>query len=298
MFDLKSYLTEKKTLIDAALEKIFLHPTDSERVNDAMRYSVMAGGKRLRPILCLAAVEALSGDIGDDMVIQTACALEMVHTYSLIHDDLPAMDDDDLRRGRPTCHIAFDEPTAILAGDALVTLAFESLAITEDGSRQQMQTRLKIIQAIGRAAGHTGMIAGQMIDMAAEGSRLSLPELERMYRLKTGALIEASVHAGALLAGAPDEAAARLVAYAARIGLAFQIVDDILDIQGDPAVTGKPTGSDRDSAKNTYPAIVGIERSNETARQQVNHALQDLAGFDNKADPLRAIAAYIIERKH
>jgi len=226
--------------------------------------------------------------------LPAACALEMIHTYSLIHDDLPAMDNDDLRRGKPTCHVAFDEATAILAGDALLTLAFRILSsINENNSSNQ----LKVIRKISFAAGYNGMIEGQMRDIASEGTLLSLKELEDMHSLKTGALIEASIFSGALLGCGTPKQIDQLEIYAKNIGLAFQVTDDILNIEGDPAVMGKAVGTDNARGKSTYPSIMGLNKSKEFARKLVRNSLQALDDFDNNSDSLRAIACYIIERK-
>ncbi|MBT8369054.1 MAG: polyprenyl synthetase family protein, partial [Deltaproteobacteria bacterium] len=237
MFNLKAYISEKNNLINGTLEKILQNAEPGESLGEAMKYSLMAGGKRIRPVLCLAAAEAVDGNPQD--ALMAACALEIIHTYSLIHDDLPAMDDDDLRRGQPTSHLAFDEATAILAGDALLTLAFEVLssAALKDGS--DAVKWLHIIRIIATAAGYQGMIQGQMRDVAAEGRQLSIDELESMHVLKTGALIEASLQCGAMLAGAANTQLELLKTYARKIGLAFQVTDDILNIEGNPAVMGK-----------------------------------------------------------
>jgi geranylgeranyl diphosphate synthase type II len=255
----------------------------------------MAGGKRIRPVLCLAAAEAVDGKPED--VLTAACALEMIHTYSLIHDDLPAMDDDELRRGKPTCHIAFDEATAILAGDALLTLAFETLASVSVENGHQAAKWLQVIQIIAVAAGSRGMIQGQMLDMAAEGHKIDIHELESMHALKTGALIEASLRCGAVLAGASEIQLDFLNTYARNIGLAFQVADDILNVEGNPAVMGKAVGTDKLHEKSTYPSLIGLDTSKQFAQKLVRQALQALESFDNKAEPLRAIATYVIERK-
>jgi geranylgeranyl diphosphate synthase type II len=257
-----------------------------------MRYSLMAGGKRLRPNLCLAAAQAVGGN--PDEAVAVACALEMIHTYSLIHDDLPGMDNDDLRRGKPTCHVAFDEPTAILTGDALLTMAFEVLASMPAGSPE---LRLEVMRIISTAAGPRGMVQGQMLDMLAEGAALSLADLERLHRLKTGALIEASLAAGALVGGGTSAQVEAVQIYGRSAGLAFQVTDDILNVEGDPAVMGKAAGTDRLRRKNSYPDLLGLEKSREFAQNLVQQAIQALAGFDAKADALRAIARYIIERR-
>jgi geranylgeranyl diphosphate synthase type II len=254
----------------------------------------MAGGKRIRPILCLAAAETTDGDPQE--VMPAACALEMIHTYSLIHDDLPAMDDDDIRRGQPACHKAFDEATAILAGDALLTLAFQMLSSIAVNNRQQAAKWLRVIQLISRAAGYCGMIQGQMLDMAAEKRRFTLDELKSMHRLKTGALIEASVCCGAELVGVKPTQIQMLETYAQNIGLAFQVIDDILNVEGDPEIMGKAVGTDERRRKTTYPALLGLADSKAFAAQLIDNALVALETFDQKADPLRAIARYICER--
>jgi geranylgeranyl diphosphate synthase type II len=255
----------------------------------------MAGGKRLRPALCIAAAEAVGGC--RDTVLPLACALELVHTYSLIHDDLPAMDDDEERRGKRTCHVQFDEATAILAGDALLTLAFEILATT--GAQRKLDDQrawLLVIAKIAVAAGFKGMIEGQMQDLAYEGTILSEAKLKSLHQLKTGKMIEVSVDSGALVSGATARQRDALGTYAHQIGLAFQVVDDILNVKGDPAKMGKATGTDQIRGKNTYPSLLGLAGAEARAEQLVNNALKALDTFDNKADPLRAIARYTIER--
>ena len=226
-----------------------------------------------------------------------ACAIEMIHTYSLIHDDLPAMDNDGLRRGKPTCHIAFDEATAILAGDALLTLAFEVLSSAAIEGGDSAVKWLEVIRIIATAAGCRGMIQGQMLDMASEGGKLSVGELESMHSLKTGALIQASLHCGALIVDASAHQKQMLKNYARHIGLAFQVTDDILNVEGSPELMGKAIGTDQQHAKSTYPSILGLEASRKFAQQLVQNALQALEKFDKLADPLRALAAFIIERK-
>ena len=295
MFDLNAYLVEKIKRINAALQSILKTSEQPERLLEAMTYSLMAGGKRFRSVLCGAAAEAVGGDLAD--VMPAACALEMVHTYSLIHDDLPAMDDDAMRRGQPTCHKAFDEATAILAGDALLTLAFQTLSSINTGSEQQVTKWLRVIQLISHAAGYCGMIQGQMLDMNSEGSRLTLNELKSMHRLKTGALIEVSLRCGAELVGANFNQIQILENYARQIGLAFQVTDDILNVEGDPAIMGKAVGTDKLRHKSTYPSLLGLEQSKRFARELIENALQSLESFDQKAEPLRAIARYIVERK-
>jgi geranylgeranyl diphosphate synthase type II len=296
MFELKQYLEARRRQIDAALEYCLQNGTSDTCLTRAMRYSVMAGGKRLRPVLCIASAEAVGGS--REKVLPLACALELIHTYSLIHDDLPAMDDDEKRRGQPTCHIQFDEATAILAGDALLTLAFKILA--DSGVGCDDADRLAWLQAISlvaSAAGRQGMIEGQMQDMAFEGSVISINQLEVLHRLKTGKMIEAAVASGALIAGATRNQQQALHTYARQIGLAFQVADDILNVAGDPEKLGKATGTDQARGKNTYPARLSLDGAKILARQLVNNALKALGPFDKKADPLRAIARYVIERK-
>jgi geranylgeranyl diphosphate synthase, type II len=295
MFDLNAYFAEKIERINMALESILITSERPDRLLEAMTYSLMAGGKRFRSVLCVAAAEAVGGDLED--VLPAACALEMVHTYSLIHDDLPAMDDDDLRRGQATCHKAFDEATAILAGDALLTLAFQTLSSVAAGRDQQAVKWLRAIQLISHAAGYCGMIQGQMLDIASEGSQLKLNELKTMHRLKTGALIEVSSQCGAELVDANSSQIQLLESYAQYIGLAFQVTDDILNVEGNPAVMGKAVGTDKLRQKSTYPSLLGLEESKTFARKLIDNALQALGSFDQKAEPLRAIAQYIIDRK-
>jgi geranylgeranyl diphosphate synthase type II len=295
MFDLSAYIKNKNQQINVALEKILHDSQPSEPIVQAMKYSLMADGKRIRPVLCLAAAEAVGGK--PQTVLPAACALEIVHTYSLIHDDLPAMDDDDLRRGKPTCHVAFDEATAILAGDALLTLAFQVLSSVQFTGENQASGWLKVIHIISTAAGYQGMIRGQMLDMASEGQHLTVDELKSMHALKTGALIEASLVCGALLADARKHQLEILKTYAQNIGLAFQVTDDILNVEGNPKEMGKAVGTDQLREKSTYPAILGLETSRQFAKNLVEKALQALEIFDKKAEPLRGLATYIIDRK-
>jgi geranylgeranyl diphosphate synthase type II len=292
MFDLTGYFLSNNACIERTLSEVLDSLDRSTRLAEAMRYSLMAGGKRLRPNLCLAASEAVGSD--RQRALPVACALEMIHTYSLIHDDLPAMDDDTLRRGKATCHVAFDEATAILAGDALLTLAFQTLAAME-GLRPECG--LEVIRAMAFAAGPHGMVQGQMLDMQAEGRTLTRAELQRLHRLKTGALIEAALACGAMVGGGSSAQIDAVREYGKAIGLAFQVVDDILNVEGDPAVMGKATGTDRGRQKNSYPALLGLEKSKEFAQTLVHEAVGAIAGFGLEADPLRAIAHYVVERK-
>ena len=295
MFELISYIENKNRQINIALEKILQNSQPSEPIIEAMKYSLMAGGKRIRPVLCIAAAEAFGAK--PQTVLPAACALEIVHTYSLVHDDLPAMDNDDLRRGKPTCHVAFDEATAILAGDALLTLAFQILSSVQFTEENQAADWLNVIRIISTAAGYQGMIRGQMLDMASEGRMLTDDELKSMHALKTGALIEASLLCGALLAHAQTPQLEPLKTYARNIGLAFQVADDILNVEGNPEIMGKAVGTDELREKSTYPAILGLESSRHFAKNLVDKALKALEVFDKRADPLRALAVFIIERK-
>ncbi len=263
------------------------------RLFRAMHYSVFNGGKRIRPVLVYATAQALNAPFSK--CDNAACAVELIHTYSLIHDDLPSMDDDDLRRGKPTCHIAFDEATAILAGDALQALAFEILV--DDTSPGIPENKLKMIAQLAHASGAHGMVAGQAIDLASVGARLTLDELKQMHRHKTGALIAASVNLGALAAGNASQQQRRaLQKYAECIGLAFQIKDDILDVEGDTATLGKQQGADVANGKPTYTSILGLEQARNSALEQHQLAMEALSLFDKNADHLRNLSAYIIER--
>ncbi len=308
MFDLKAYLEARRNEIEAVLFKLMADAAGESpaRLPAAALYSLKAGGKRLRPVLCIAAGEAVGGNAADCMY--AACALEMIHTYSLIHDDLPAMDNDDLRRGNPTCHIAFDEATALLAGDALLTMAFQILSAPEMSFTASFSTaqfealdavrRLRVIQIISKAAGFQGMIEGQMQDIRMEGTPVQKAELERMHRLKTGALIEASIRTGALLGGGNDQQIEKLSTYAGNIGLAFQVADDILNVEGDPALMGKSTGTDATLDKATYPSLMGLTSSKQFAAELIQKAHAALTGFDSAAArPLQALATYVIERR-
>ena len=295
--DLKTYLKKQCKLVDEALDQ-FLPKADELpfSLHKSMRYSVFAGGKRIRPILMLAACEAVGGEISQAM--PAACAMEMVHTYSLIHDDLPAMDDDDFRRGNPTNHKVFGEATAILAGDALLTEAFILLSSPVAGVVMSPAAQLQVIREIGHCAGSRGMVGGQVVDMESEGKgEIDLATVQYIHTHKTGALIKASVKAGAILGGADEAGLAALTRYGEAIGLAFQIADDILDIEGTTEEIGKDAGSDEARGKATYPAVMGLAESKKRAVELVDMALESLAGFDHRADPLREIATYIVKRK-
>lgn len=266
------------------------------RLHEAMRYAVLGGGKRLRPVLVYATGEAL--ELEAAKLDGPACAVELIHAYSLVHDDLPAMDDDDLRRGKPTCHKAYDEATAILVGDALQALAFRCLADAPAGQADS-DARLKMLATLAIAAGSRGMVGGQAMDLAAEGKTLNLAELEDLHIHKTGALIRASVMLGALChAGHHQEQMERLDHYAKCIGLAFQIQDDILDVEGTTEELGKTSGADTRLQKATYPALLGLEEAREHARNLIQEALTSLTEFGTEADCLRGIAEYIISRRN
>jgi len=292
--DLKDYLKKRCQLVDRALERFL--PEGGElpaSLHGSMRYSVFAGGKRVRPVLLLAACEAVGGEV--EPALPAACAMEMIHTYSLIHDDLPAMDDDDFRRGNPTNHKVYGEATAILAGDALLTEAFILLSRSEDAG--DASARLRVIHEIARAAGSRGMVGGQVVDMESEGKgAIDLAILSYIHTHKTGALIRASVRAGAILGGATEQGLEALTRYGDAIGLAFQIADDILDVEGTTEQLGKDAGSDQARGKATYPALVGLDASKQRAQELVQMALAALAQFDERAEPLRAIASYIVKR--
>ncbi|WP_439859868.1 (2E,6E)-farnesyl diphosphate synthase [Pseudomonas sp. MBLB4136] len=292
-----AYQAQCQRRVDEALDALLQPPgAELQRLYQAMRYSVVNGGKRVRPLLVYAACEVLGGQVQD--ADGAACAVELIHAYSLVHDDLPAMDDDDLRRGQPTTHKAFDEACAILAGDGLQSLAFEVLA---DARRNphDAELRLAMIAALAQAAGPAGMVGGQAIDLGSVGQQLDQAALETMHRHKTGALIEASVRLGALASGRADEAALKaLHAYARAIGLAFQVQDDILDVESDTATLGKTQGKDEANHKPTYPALLGLEPAKAYALELRDQALHALRAFDNGAEPLRELARYIVERRH
>ncbi|WP_153726457.1 polyprenyl synthetase family protein [Heliorestis convoluta] len=270
-------------------------------IHQSMRYSLFAGGKRLRPLLALAACQAVQGD--QNKVMAAACALEMIHTYSLIHDDLPAMDDDDLRRGKPTNHIVYGEAMAILAGDGLLTRAFGLLAEAafaeaKGQSAEVAQRYLQVITEIAQASGSQGMIGGQVMDMEAEEKAIDLPTMEYIHQHKTGALIKTSLRTGAILGGGSHEAIEALSAYGEYLGLAFQITDDLLDIQGDTEKLGKPVGSDEKNQKSTYPSLLGVEKAREAAEEAVQSAVEALEPFGSEAELLRQLALYLLEREN
>ncbi|XGV99809.1 MAG: geranylgeranyl diphosphate synthase CrtE [Leptolyngbya sp. BL-A-14] len=293
-FDLAAYLQERQTLVEAALDRSLpvIYP---EKIYDAMRYSLLAGGKRLRPILCLATCELIGGTI--EMAMPTACALEMIHTMSLIHDDLPAMDNDDYRRGKLTNHKVYGEDIAILAGDGLLAYAFEHVAMeTKDVPHDRL---LRIVAILGRAVGAAGLVGGQVVDLESEGKAdICLETLNFIHNHKTAALLEASVTSGSILAGVSEADLQRLTRYAQHIGLAFQIVDDILDITATQEQLGKTAGKDLRAQKATYPSIWGLEESKTQAHTLVQKAKAELVGFGDRAKPLIAIADFITARTH
>jgi geranylgeranyl diphosphate synthase type II len=295
--DLKQYIKERSELVDARL--MMAMPSETElpfSLHKSMRYSTFAGGKRLRPILLLAACEAVGGEI--NTALPAACAMEMIHTYSLIHDDLPAMDNDDFRRGSPTNHKVFGDAVAILAGDALLTQAFIILSSPFFASNVPPDRILAVIHEIASAAGSRGMVGGQVVDMESEGKKdLDLPTVQYIHTHKTGALIKASVKIGAILGGADERELSSITRFGEVIGLAFQIADDILDIEGTTEEIGKDAGSDQARGKATYPSVIGIEESRRRALELLDMAIESLESFDEKADPLREIAKFIITRK-
>jgi len=281
-------------LTDAVLDRLLAAPPGLEaRVHDAMRYSALAPGKRLRPLLVLASARLFG--VAKRSALQVAAAIEMVHAYSLIHDDLPAMDDSDLRRGRPTCHKEFDEATAVLAGDGLLTMAFEVLAHPDthgDGA-----VRCELVAALAGAAGAAGMVGGQMIDLIAEKQTLDIGAITRLQRMKTGALIAFSCEAGAILAKAATELRTALRGYAHDLGLAFQIADDLLDVEGSAAETGKPVGADAAAGKATFVSILGAERARAQAGLLIEQAVAHLDLFEQRAELLRHVARFVVNRR-
>jgi farnesyl diphosphate synthase len=263
-------------------------------VIEAMRYAIMAGGKRFRPFLVCESARLFG--VHTDAALRVAAAVECVHTYSLIHDDLPCMDDDELRRGLPTVHREYDEATAVLAGDALQTLAFELLA--DRDTHELAEVRVELVRRLAHASGARGMVGGQMIDLASEGVRLDMGGITRLQQLKTGALIAFSCEAGAVLGRAPRERRHALRAYAHDMGLAYQIADDLLDVEGEAGVVGKATGKDADAGKATFVSILGVERARDQARMLSGQAIQHLDLFDEKADLLREAARFVINRRN
>jgi geranylgeranyl diphosphate synthase type II len=290
---LSPFFEEDRLAVDAALERL-LPPqsTQPSSIHTAMRYSVFAGGKRMRPILCLESARIFTSDVKP--ALHPACAIEFIHTYSLIHDDLPALDNDDLRRGKPTCHKKFGEAIAILAGDGLLTLAFESIGATPVPAER----RVAMLSEIAGAAGTvTGMVGGQVADIEAERKPVDAQTLEYIHRSKTAALIRASVTAGALCAGAASDDVARLRRFGETIGWAFQVTDDILDVEESSAALGKTAGKDFSQQKATYPAMYGLERSHQIARELATKAIDELSPYAERASRLSEIAEYLVLRR-
>ncbi len=292
-----AYSASSQARVNAALESLFIAPSpELARLYEAMRYSVMNGGKRVRPLLAYAACQALGGEA--EQANGAACAVELIHAYSLVHDDLPAMDDDDLRRGQPTTHKKFDEACAILAGDGLQSLAFSAL-LDPRLNTADAEIRLQMVSALALAAGPAGMVGGQAIDLGSVGIKLDQKALEYMHRHKTGALIEASVKLGALASGRAEKSELKaLQTYAQAIGLAFQVQDDILDVESDTQTLGKRQGADIARDKPTYPALLGLEAAKAYALELRDLALHALRPFDASAEPLRDLARYIVDRRN
>lgn len=295
-FDLASYMDEKRLYTEAALDASLTSTCkETDTIIESMRYSLMAGGKRVRPMLCFAATEMFGGNL--ETAKPTAVALEMIHTMSLIHDDLPAMDDDDLRRGKPTNHVLYGEDVAILAGDAMLSESFAHVARETKGVPAERV--VKVLNILGDSVGALGLAGGQVMDLKSEGqSEVTMDTLTWIHTHKTAALLKAAVASGAVLAGASDEAVAKCEEYALKIGLAFQVADDILDIEASSEELGKTAGKDEEVDKTTYPKLLGLERSKEVAQELVNEAKAALAEFGDDAAPLLGLADYIIARKN
>jgi geranylgeranyl diphosphate synthase type II len=291
---LKAYLEDRHGIVEEALLRYLPEENIPPEIFKAVHYSVFNGGKRIRPILCLAAAEAVGGDLAPAMPV--ACALELIHSYSLIHDDLPSMDNDDFRRGKPTCHKVFGENMAILAGDALLTEAFALLSRAEK-VMFSAEKRLTVIQEIANAAGIFGMVGGQALDVISEKTGADENTLIEIHRRKTGALIVAAVKSGAIIFNAGKDKIQALTDYGMNIGQAFQIADDILNVEGDRELMGKQTGSDAARNKITYPSLMGMEKAKEKLTKHIETAVASLSGFDDRAMPLVVIARYIKERK-
>ena len=290
---MKELWKKRQALVERALkEELDRTPVLDDMLRASMAYSLMAGGKRLRPVLLMAAADAVGAD--GTKFLPVACALEMIHTYSLIHDDLPAMDNDDLRRGKPTNHVVYGEGIAILAGDALLTLAFTVILRQKAVPAEAL---LRVVDEISRAAGAEGMVGGQVLDLEAENRQISMEELRRVHTGKTGALFRAALRSGAILAGASEEQLSALTAYADHFGLAFQITDDILDVIGNAEEIGKPVGSDEKNHKSTYVTLTSLEMAQELARRTVAEAEAALSAFGQEATFLRELVAYLVNRK-
>ena len=294
MADLQKAMAENARAVSEMLDRLLKMGGGREaRLMEAMRYSCLGGGKRIRPFMVTASARLFS--VAESCAVRVAAAVEMVHSYSLVHDDLPAMDDDDLRRGQPTCHVRFDEATAILAGDALLTRAFEVLA--DIPTHPDPQVRSQLILALARSSGADGMVGGQMLDLMAENVILDMPEITRLQRMKTGALIAFSCEAGAILGKAAEPARHALRAYAHDLGLAFQIADDLLDVEGSAEEVGKKTGKDAAAGKATFVSLLGVERAKAQAQILAEQASRHLEMFDEKADYLRELTRFVISRR-
>lgn len=295
--DIRDYLSSKKQIVDKFLDS-YMPPDDAypQEIHRAMRYSLFAGGKRIRPILSIASFEAIRED--SSMILPVACSIELIHTYSLIHDDLPSMDNDDFRRGKPTNHRVFGEAVAILAGDALLTLAFSMMTDSAYVLKLDNEHILQVVNEISSASGYKGMVGGQVVDILSEGRDIDFNTLEYIHVNKTGAIIRASVRAGGILAGADKSHLNALTSYGENLGLAFQITDDILDIEGKKEDIGKNTGMDIKKGKKTYPGIIGMDESKKKVNELIEDSIGAISIFDDKADPLREIAKFIINRKN
>jgi farnesyl diphosphate synthase len=294
-FDIAAAMATNAREADAMLDRLLPLRTDPEaRLMEAVRYTTLSGGKRIRPFLVMSSARLFN--VSENLALRVAAAVEMIHCYSLIHDDLPAMDNDDMRRGMPTCHIKYDEATAILAGDALLARAFEVIA--EEATHPDPRVRADLVVSIAHAAGGDGMVGGQMLDLLAEHETFEMPTVTRLQRMKTGALIACSCEAGALLGKAGDQSRLALQAYAHDLGLAFQIVDDLLDAEGDSETVGKRTGKDTGAGKATFVSLLGLDRARFQSRMLAEQAVEHLSAFNDLADPLRALAWFVVDRKH
>lgn len=295
MLEIEAALARNARAVDSVLDTLLpMHSEREARLMEAVRYATLSGGKRIRPFLVTSSA-ALFG-VSRPFALRVAAAIEMIHCYSLVHDDLPAMDNDDLRRGLPTCHVKFDEATAILAGDALLTRAFEVIA--DPATHPDPRVRSDLVVEVARAAGADGMVGGQMLDLIAEHETFEIAQVTRLQRMKTGALIVVSCEAGAILGKASDSARHALRAFAHDLGLAFQIVDDLLDVEGNEQELGKRTGKDRAAGKATFVSILGPERSRAQSQMLAQQAVEHLEAFAEAADPLRALARFVVNRRH
>lgn len=293
MTNIQTALRETAEAVNETLDRLLVVEDRPEsRLVEAMRYSALGGGKRVRPFLVMSGARLFN--VAEECALRAAASVEMVHCYSLIHDDLPAMDDDDLRRGQPTCHVKFDEATAILAGDALLTQAFEIMA--DEATHSDPRVRCDLVRELALAIGLKGMVGGQILDLMAENQTFSIPEITRLQQLKTGRLIGYSCECGAILGKAPPPARQALRNYAHDLGLAFQIVDDLLDVVGDEKVVGKKTHKDEAAGKATFVSLLGVERARSQADMLADQAAQHLELFKDKADPLRELARFVVER--